>query len=62
MEERFDEQGRRHGLHRSYAVSGSLTAEVLYEYGVAATIREFNGDGTVKTGKSDRQWPWLKAD
>jgi len=62
MEERFDEQGRRHGLHRSYGSSGSLTAEVLYEHGNPVSIREFNADGTLRTGISDRDWPWLKPD
>ncbi|MBA4374434.1 MAG: hypothetical protein C0402_16415 [Thermodesulfovibrio sp.] len=59
MEERFDEQGRRHGLHRSYDISGSPTAEVLYEHGEPVLIREFNTDGTLKTEESDRRWRWL---
>lgn len=62
MEERFDEQGSRHGLHRSYDTSGSLTAEVLYEHGEPVSIKEFKTDGSVKTGVSERDWPWLNPD
>ncbi|MGC2063804.1 MAG: hypothetical protein WA610_12570, partial [Thermodesulfovibrionales bacterium] len=59
MEERFDEQGRRHGLHRAYDNSGSLAAEVLYAHGEPVSIREFSADGTLRTGVSNRDWPWL---
>lgn len=59
IEERFDEQGRRHGLHRAYDAAGALTAEVIYEHGGPVSVREFNADGTLKTGGQSNNWPWL---
>ncbi len=60
MEERFDERGLRHGLHRSYDDSGNLTAEVHYRHGEPVAVREFNADGTPKPRGSARDWPWLQ--
>jgi antitoxin component YwqK of YwqJK toxin-antitoxin module len=59
MEERFDEHGSRHGLHRAYNNAGTLTVEVLYERGEPVLIKEFSADGTLKTGVSGGDWPWL---
>ncbi len=61
MEERFDSAGMRDGLQRSYDKQERMTAEVLYRHGEVVSAREFNPDGTLKTGEPKRDWPWLKT-
>jgi anti-sigma factor RsiW len=59
MEERFDESGRRHGLHTAYDESGKLSAEVRYEHGRIDSLKEYNAAGTLRSGESGQDWPWL---
>ncbi|MDA8079271.1 MAG: zf-HC2 domain-containing protein [Nitrospiraceae bacterium] len=62
MEERFDEQGGRHGAHIAYDNAGRPWVEVRYEHGRIDWIREYDADGTLRRGKSGHPWPWLRPD
>ncbi|TAN43356.1 MAG: DUF2275 domain-containing protein [Nitrospirae bacterium] len=62
MEEGFDELGRRHGRHAAYDENEKQSAEVIYEHGRIVSVREYQPDGTLKTGESKQDWPWLKSD
>ncbi|MHB8883250.1 MAG: zf-HC2 domain-containing protein [Thermodesulfovibrionales bacterium] len=62
MEEGYDELGRRHGRHAAYDENERQSAEVIYEHGRIVSVREYRPDGTLKTGESKQDWPWLKSD
>ena len=59
MEQRFNENGERHGIQKEYYDSGQLKAEVEYNYGELAWYMEFHPDGVKKIGKSKKDWLWL---
>lgn len=60
MEEKFDETGRRHGLHMAYDDSGKLKVKVWYEHGHISSVKEYDVDGTLHPGESGQDWPWLQ--
>ncbi|MBI5640553.1 MAG: zf-HC2 domain-containing protein [Nitrospirae bacterium] len=62
FEERFDEEGRRHGAHLSYDDAGRVRAEVLYDRGSIEVIKEYGADGLLRHGEPARDWPWLSRD
>jgi hypothetical protein len=59
-EERFNKDGKRHGMQKEYYDSGKVKTEAQYGYGKLDWYREFYPDGVKKVGKSNYDWFWLK--
>jgi len=59
-EERFNENGERHGIQKEYYDSGQVKTEAQYRNGKLDWYREFHPDGVKITGKSHYDWFWLK--
>jgi hypothetical protein len=59
-EERFNPEGKRHGIQKEYYASGQLKAEAQYELGKLEWYMEYGPDGIKKTEKTDYDWFWLK--
>jgi hypothetical protein len=59
-EERFNQDGERHGIQKEYYDSGQVKTEAQYGYGKLDWYIEFNPDGVKRIGKSNYDWFWLK--
>lgn len=59
-DEHFNEDGERHGIQIEYYDSGQKKTKASYGNGKLEWYMEFNPDGTKKTGKSEKDWIWLR--
>ncbi len=59
-EERFNVDGRRHGIQKDFYPSGRIRTEAEYNYGNLVWYQEYQADGVKKIGQSDFDWYWLK--